>query len=317
MSQKKSDNLPIGDVISFISIVFLGIVVFFGMNFMTLGNKIPSIIVAVLLAVLMTVFVFFAAYAKSQNRNQDNWAKVKYAMLGLYIVALIPCYIYSAKFCEVQFEQDEIVKKVDANVSAINKMFDSFSKNCDARANAYGYQLKALLNHQEGKQKLVGMLGLKSIDDVNETAFNQAKESFLYKLKGNDYQALESEKDVLVQNCADNFNNWNIMSVSQYASDLGNVQEKFAKELQDIYEKSKTASEKDIPTFNASQYAVDDNIAEIFKSFPGFSIGGLLIILFLGLLGLIKYFTAPNPIVKEIGMGEASSITGGGGFIIK
>ena len=43
MSQKKSDNLPIGDVISFISIVFLGIVVFFGMNFMTLGNKIPSI----------------------------------------------------------------------------------------------------------------------------------------------------------------------------------------------------------------------------------------------------------------------------------
>ena len=42
-----------------------------------------------------------------------------------------------------------------------------------------------------------------------------------------------------------------------------------------------------------------------------------LVILFLGFLGLIKYFTAPNPIVKEIGMGEASSITGGGGFIIK
>ena len=308
MAQQKSDKLPIGDIISFISIVFLGIVVFFGMNFMTLGNKIPSIIIAVLLAVLMIVFVFFAAYAKSQNRNQDNWKKVTYAMLGLYLVALIPCYIYSAKFCEIQFGQSEIVKKVDANVSAINKMFDSFTNNCDSRANAYGYQLKALLNHQEGKQKLVEMLGLKSVNDVNETSVNQAKESFLYKLKGNEYQALEAEKDALVQNCADNFNNWNIMSVSQYASDLGNIQEKFAKELEDIYEKSKSSSEKDIPEFNATQYAVDDNIAEIFKSFPSFNLGGLLITLFLGILGLIKYFTAPSPTVKEIGVGSSSSI---------
>ena len=151
MAKQNSENLPIGDIISFISIVFLGIVVFFGMNFMTLGNKIPSVIVAVLLVVLMTVFVFFAAFAKSQNRNQENWSKVKLAMVGLYIVSLIPCYIFSAKFCEIQFGQDEIVKKVDANVSAINKMFDSYAKNCDARANAYGYQLKAYSSSQEGK----------------------------------------------------------------------------------------------------------------------------------------------------------------------
>lgn len=317
MSQTKSDNLVIGDIISLISIVFLGIIVFFGMNFMTLGNKIPSVIVAVLLTVLMTVLVFFAAYAKSQNRNQDNWAKVKYAMLIIYAILLIPCYIYSAKFFEIQFKQDEIINKVDANVSTINKMFDSYSKNCDARANAYEIQLNALYNHQEGRYKLVGMLGLKNIDDVDETAIKQAKESFLYKLKGSDFQALESEKNELVQNCANNFNNWNIMSVSQYASDLGNVQEKFADELQNIYEKSKTPSEKNIPNFDSSQFSINDNIAELFKSFPGFSLGGILIILFLGLLGLVKYLTAPNPTVKEIEMGEASAITGTGGFIVK
>lgn len=316
MAKQNSDKLPIGDIISFISIVFLGIVAFFGMNFMTLGNKIPSVIVAVLLTVLMTVFVFFAAFAKSQNRNQENWSKVKLAMIGLYLVALIPCYIFSAKFCEIQFGQDEIVKKVDANVSAINKMFDSYAKNCDARANAYGYQLKAYSSSQEGKSKLVSMLGLKSVEDVNQTAINQATESFLYKLKGNDYQALEAEKDALVQGCTENFNNWNIMSVSQYASDLGNVQEKFSNELQNLYEKSKNTTEKDIPEFNAAQFAIDSNIAEIFKSFPGFSLGGLLIMLMLGFLGMVKFITAPNPTVKPIAAGDSSSITGTGGFII-
>lgn len=316
MSQTKSDKLSIGDVISFISILFLGIVVFFGMNFMTLGNKIPSIIVAVLLVVLMLVFVFFAAFAKSQNRNQKNWAKVKYAMLVLYLISLVPCYIYSAKFFEIQFGKDEIVRKVDASVEAINKMFDSYNKNCDARANAYGYQLKALLNHQEGKIKLVGMLGLKSLDDVNETAVDQAVESFSYKLKSTDFQSLEAEKDALVKNCADNFNNWNIMSVSQYASDLGNVQEKFANALQDIYENSKNDYEKDIPSFDASQFAIEDNIAESFKAFPGISIGGLLIVLFLGFLGLVKLLTAPRPTVNEIGAGAASDIDNWGGMKI-
>lgn len=318
MSQKQSEKLPIGDIISFISIVFLGIVVFFGMNFMTLGNKISSIIVSVLLVVLMTVFVFFAAFAKSQNRNQDMWSKVKYAMIGLYILALIPCYIYSAKFSDIQFGRDDIVRKVEANTSAINKMFDSFSQNCESRANAYEYQLKALSNHEEGKEKLVSMLGLKSVDDVNETTIAQAKESFLYKLKGRDYQALEEEKDALVKHCSDNFDNWNIMSVSQYASDLGNVQERFAKELQDIYEKSKEDSEKNIPPFDAAQLAVSDNIAEIFKSFPGFSIGGLLMVLFLGFLGSLKFLMAPSPSVNEIKEGSADAIfRDGGSFIIK
>ena len=318
MTQKKSDNLSIGDVISFISIMFLGIVVFFGMNFMTLGNKIPCIIVSILLVVLMTVFVFFAAFAKSQNKNQKNWSVVKYAMVGLYLAVLAPCYIYSAKFCEIQFEQTEIVKKVDANVAAINKMFDTYDQNCDARVNAYGYGLKALLNHDEGKEKLVRMLGLNSADDVNETAIEQAKESFLFKLKNVDYQALEAQKDTLVQQCANNFNNWNILAVSQYASKLGNVQERYAQALDDIYEKSKSDAEKDIPPFDAAQFAVSDNIAEQFSAFPSFSVGGLFVVLFLGFLGLVKFFTAPNPTVKEIKVGEASSIIkDGGGLVVK
>ncbi len=315
--QKESDKLGIGDIISVISLVFLGIVVFFGMNFMTLGNKIPSIIVAVLLTVFMIVVVFLAAYAKGQNRNQDKWAMVKYAMLSLFLIALIPCYIYSAKFSEIQFGQDEIVKKVDANVTAINKMFNSFSENCEQRANAYEIELKALYNHEEGKEKLVEKLGLNSIDDVNETAISQAKESFILKLKNNDYQNLEMEKDVLVQNCADNFNNWNIMTVSQYASDLGNIQEKYAKELEKIYENGKSDSEKDIPDFNATQYASSDNIAEIFKSMPGLSFGGLFITLILGLFGLVKFLAAPSPSVQEIKDGDSSIITQSGGFIVK
>lgn len=312
----ESDKLGIGDIISVIALVLLGIVVFFGMNFISLGDKIPSVIVAVLLTALMIVFVFLAAFAKSQNRNQDKWTIVKYIMLALFLLALIPSYIFSAKFSEIQFGKDEIVKKVDANVTAINKMFNNFSENCEQRANAYEIELKALYNHEEGKAKLAEMLGLNSVDDVNETAISQARESFIVGLK-KDYQNLENEKNILVNNCADNFNNWNIMTVSQYATDLGNIQERFASELEKIYEDSKSDKEKDIPDFNATQFASSDNIATMFKSMPGFSVGGLLITLLLGFFGLIKFLTAPNPTVQEIKEGETSVITKSGGLILR
>lgn len=80
MENKKSGNLSKSDVISFVAIMLLGITVFFGMNFKTLGNKIPSVLVAVVLVVLMTVFVFLAAYAKLQNRNQSMWKMVETVM---------------------------------------------------------------------------------------------------------------------------------------------------------------------------------------------------------------------------------------------
>ena len=39
MGKTNSGNLSKGDIISFIALLILGVTVFFGMNFVTLGNK--------------------------------------------------------------------------------------------------------------------------------------------------------------------------------------------------------------------------------------------------------------------------------------
>ena len=67
MEQSKSGNLSIGDILSFVALIILSVAVFFGMNFMTLGDKISSAAVALLLLVLMLIFVYLAAHAKAQN----------------------------------------------------------------------------------------------------------------------------------------------------------------------------------------------------------------------------------------------------------
>ena len=316
MEKSKSDNLSKGDIISFIALLLLGVTVFFGMNFSTLGDKIQSVIVSVVLVTLMVVFVFLAAFAKAQNRNQDMWTKVEYAMLFLYVLALIPCYLYSSKFYDIQFNKTNIVKEVQANIDDINKMFGDYDKKCQTRSFSYKTALQAMSRDIQGRQKAAGILGI-SASHVNTQAIDQASESFLNHFRGNDYSQLLSEKTALENSVLNNFKNWNILLVPQYAEELGTAKEKYATGLQDIYDRYKGDIDgAEIPSFKASDYMSSESVVEHFTDKGSFSLYGILGILVLGGLGLIKYFLGEKRTVIAFKQGDSSVIMEDGGFSI-
>ena len=316
MEKSKSDNLSKGDIISFIALLLLGVTVFFGMNFSTLGDRIQSVVVSVVLVTLMVVFVFLAAFAKAQNRNQAMWTKVEYAMLFLYVLALIPCYLYSSKFYDIQFNKSNIVKEVQANIDDINKMFGDYDKKCQTRSFSYKTALQAMSRDVQGRQKAAGILGI-SASHVNSQAIDQASESFLNHFRGNDYSQLLSEKTVLENSVLNNFKNWNILLVPQYAEELGAAKEKYATGLQDIYEKYKGDIDgAEIPSFKASDYMSSESVVEHFTDKGSFSLYGILGILVLGGLGLIKYFLGEKRTVIALKQGDSSVIMEDGGFSI-
>lgn len=316
MEKSKSDNLSKGDIISFIALLLLGVTVFFGMNFSTLGDRIQSVVVSVVLVTLMVVFVFLAAFAKAQNRNQAMWTKVEYAMLFLYVLALIPCYLYSSKFYDIQFNKSNIVKEVQANIDDINKMFGDYDKKCQTRSFSYKTALQAMSRDVQGRQKAAGILGI-SASHVNSQAIDQASESFLNHFRGNDYSQLLSEKTALENSVLNNFKNWNILLVPQYAEELGAAKEKYATGLQDIYEKYKGDIDgTEIPSFKASDYMSSESVVEHFTDKGSFSLYGILGILVLGGLGLIKYFLGEKRTVIALKQGDSSVIMEDGGFSI-
>lgn len=315
MSDKNnSGNLSKGDVISFVALLLIGVLVFFGMNFKTLGDKIPSIVVAILIVILMTVFVFLAAYAKAQDRNQSTWKKVEYSMLVLYALALIPCYVYSAKFFDVQFDKDEVIKQVQSDTHDLNKLFNDYSRKCESRVSAYEIELESMLTTTEGRTKLASLLEINTPSSVTKESVTQAAQSFSKSLKGAEYKALEAEKNNLVKNCEANFNNWNIMFIPQYAYELGTAKGKYATELDRLYGKAQNSIEKNIPEFDTEAYTDESSILETFKSTDRFSVIGLIVILFLGILGLVKYLLGDKSTVIPIKEGDTSVIGEDGGF---
>lgn len=315
MAQENSNNLSKVDIVSFIAILLLGVTVFFGMNFSTLGDKIPSIIVAIVLVVVMTVIIFFAAYAKKQNRNQAAWKKVEYAMLVLYVLALIPCYLYSSKFFDIYFNKSEITKEAEKTMDGIDKMFDEYNRQCESRCGSYQMALEAMAKDAIGRRKIASLLDI-SPDKVNHEKIEQAVQSFNNQLVGAEYEELVKEKDETKANMQNSLKNWNIMYLPQYASELGSAQDTYASELVKLYNAPKNDYEQNVPQFDPSKVSEGENIAEIFSKTTGFSGLGLLAIIILGGLGALKYVLGEGRTVQELKAGDDSVITNDGGFTI-
>lgn len=315
MAKQKSDNLSKGDIVSFVAIILLGIIVFFGMNFKTMGDKVPSLIVAILLVVLMTVFVFLAAHAKAQNRNQSLWKGIEYAMVGLYVIALIPCYLYSAKFFGIYFNKSEITQQAQTDMDGINELFSEYNKLCESRCGVYQTTLEGMLTYEEGRAKIAAVLDMNP-EDVTQANVKQAIESFSSMLKGGEYKELEQQKNNLLTNVESNIKNWNILFMPQYAAELGSAKSKYAAVLKNIYDKHQNELEDTVAEFDASVCSSESTLADTFSGHAGFSVMGLLATLLLGTLGLVKYLLGEKRTVVPLRKGDESVITGDGGIII-
>lgn len=319
MNNSNSSKVSKGDVISFISLFILGIIVFFGINFLMLGNYVPSVIIAILLVVLMIVFVFLAAYAKAQNRDQSTWAVVKYSMLVLYLVALVPCYFGVAKFCEIQINKGDQNKGLQAEVKKevedINKLFQSFEMMCETRGSNLKTELDGLITYREGREKIISSFNLdKTQNEITEADVVNIRDSFVKTIM-KDFNSIKREKEALVQKCMSNLENWNILFLPESVSEFSAAKSRYAQQIEDIVTKiEKNPLEKEIPSFDIHDYDMETDVADKFKDWKIFSVLGLCITLFLGLLGLLKFFLGPKATVIPLKRGDASVITEDGGF---
>ena len=318
MKNSNSEKLSKGDVISFITLILLGVFVFLGMNFKTLGDKITSAFVAILLLILMFTSVFLAAYAKAQNPNESGWKKLEYAMVVLYLLTMVPSYLVVAKFFDVQFEKKEIIKEVEQELSDINELFASYKRQCESRTTNYQTELEAMLKSVEGRRQIVQTLGLeKQPKDLSSEDVEGAVDSFRRFLTGGqEYHNLQKEKEALGESCKQGFQNWDILFIPQYALELGNAKERFAEQLQQIFMEPKSPLESNVPQFETGNSKEACSVEKRFSGSVGFSFLGFLALIVLGGLGMCKYILGKKSDIVKVKGGDASVITNGGGMRI-
>ena len=313
---EKQDKIGFADVISLIAIVLLATIIFFGANFMTLGDRMAAIVGSDIGLVLMCVCIFLAAHAKAQERDENVWRIVQAICIGIYVLLLVPTYIVGAKFFNIQFDREGVMNEYRTDVDNINGLFSEYDRVCESRANAYRIRMQTMMTTPEGRAALAKEL---KIDEksLNQNRVDQAASIFLRTLKGNDYEMLVQEKDFLIANSETYFKNWNILFIPRYVSEIGGAYSVYADRLKEIYNSNNRESERNVPAFNPGTPANEGGLTDLFTSTFSFSLIGLIVIFFLGVLGLFKYLFGVKSRSVAPERGDASRIESGGGYRIR
>lgn len=318
MENTNSERITKLDVISFLALLVMGGTTFLGMYFKSLGNTVVSVLLSVLLWVLMSVFVFLAAYAKRQNRNQSTWKIVEYCLIVLYLVGLVPFYIMSSKFFDIQLQKGKIIETVQAKSDAIDNMFAEYDKLCDSRIGSYQTKLESMLKDEAGRRTLAGLWN-ENVDKIDSAMVSQAVRSFRDGLTGGPYAEVKELKKNHIERAKDDFKAWKIFKMPRYVQNLSSGISNCIEKLSEIYTKDyKTTGIETTPdVFDGTKYVSDDNdFKNLFTEVQGFSIITLVSVLIIGLLGLVKYIFGEKRTAIELKEGDASVIEDDGGFII-
>lgn len=320
MDNSNSGKVSKNDVISVIALLLLAVMVFFGMNFLMLGNYISSLIISILLFVLMTFFVFFASFAKAQNRNQSTWKTIGYSLIALYVAALIPCYMGVSKFLDIQFDKGDKNEGLQADIRKdiedIDSMFMDFETVSERRCKSFRTELESLCNHKEGREEIIELFEFegKNQSEITKDDVDILTESFRKTIM-KDFTSLKKEKDALVAKCTYNLDSWNLLYLPQYVVELSYAKENYADRLSTIAKESKkNPLEYNVPSFDVQKYNTKTNVLERFTNWKKFSFWGLLITVFLAFLGLFKYAFGQKSDIVPFKEGTASVITEDGGY---
>lgn len=298
MSEKKSGNISIANVIALIGLAGIGVVTFFGMLLHSSDGKPAGAILGALALVAGLGFLLFMSIrAKGAEDNPDKWRYVEWGCLAAYVIVAILFATPFQRFFYIFSEKDSMQSQARQEIRAIKQLYQE-----------YDHQQKKFLNDAtEQIQNYIASGQQKNIKDDLATYVEgigsnvngwSDKASAIVKLSG-DKQLVDIE---------DKIEGWNIMQLSSIASELEN-KDAGAWEMLESKIKKFEEQNKLIPViggggghpYRLDGYAKFDlgnkpepKFAQMLRSSDGDTALGWIIYVVLNLLVLLNYAVAPR-----------------------
>lgn len=144
MNQSK---FSLADVLTLLTAIAFGFVCFLSFNFITLGNTRPSVMIALIIALLMCCFALGAKWFKQTGRNFKSSFIIE---LILFLLFLITAFLSTDTFTHyfsVSSQKKEIKQELNNTISQAENMYLEYEKYAENRQAAYRSQLhKAVIS---------------------------------------------------------------------------------------------------------------------------------------------------------------------------
>lgn len=152
-------TFSLADVITLLTAVAFGFVCFLGTNFFTLGDTKQSIILAGIIAVLLSATALGAKLLKRTSRNFKTFFIWEMVLLTLFtILTAFVAYSPFPHYFVVSEQKIEIQKKLTTNIDQVKNMFSEYERYAENRKDLY-------------KSKLHSVVAAKSINPSEYTEY--------------------------------------------------------------------------------------------------------------------------------------------------
>ena len=132
MAEKKSNRVTIANVLTLLGLAGVGVISFYGMLLHTEDGK-PGmpILGAIALTTGLGLIIFLLVKAKTANENLNKWRIVEYVLLAAYVAVALLCAAPFMRFFFINSEMDNLKKKGLEEVTAIEKIYRDYDKQCE------------------------------------------------------------------------------------------------------------------------------------------------------------------------------------------
>lgn len=307
---KHNGNLSRGDLFSFIAIFIMAILFFFGLNFYTV-NLAVSLIAAISFLVVEYLLLSVSVYAKTQDDNLSKYGVLEKIAIVLFVLGLVPVYIFSTPFFNVQTNRRHIIESEGpAEVAEVRKLFSDFDELCIQRKTSYENIMLGCLNGNS-QADVMDLTAIFTDTEPTEIMISDEADNQFNLWETSQYRELEEEMVALSSSYNDALDSWDLVHLPEIASKFANEKKAYPSKLSQYYENEEayTYFEKKIEAddleFDFPGYKCD-SLSEAYFHNITFSLSGLIVFIILAVIGLLRYLVTnrSNKILPSMGKAE-------------
>lgn len=234
MSITKKGKITIVNIISILGLALLGFFTFMGAMFFSSGSTGTSVAIALGSVIVTALILSGAVYCKGVENHFDKWKKIEISLVIVFwIFAILPVR-YVIHFFEVIAEKEELLKAADADINAINRLFNDYEAY---ERSAMGVTLAGLENalgqpSDDATGTYFKDAAIRSTDDIRSWMATQR--GILTGSRGIDgfsYTRFHENVDSVAGAWHNSIKSWDVMFIAVHAGDLVEIVPQIASSL--------------------------------------------------------------------------------------
>lgn len=316
VTQQKSRDITIANIVSIVGAVLLMLFTFMGNSYKSGGELGWDIMISIGITGFTIFLLWFLIKAKGAENNLDKWKKAEFSTLVVYIIFALTTSIYGGvmHFFVVNDHKDDIKVYAEQDLAKIESMFNDFkeyeedaiSTTCTGLINATG-------NGQVCDADLNSFMEENRIEHTRTSAENYERIQTMNLIGKYEsyYEQFKAEKNEIKSVV----NSWSIMMIPTKANRIEKIAKAASTEFSKLSEEAKLpiilniSGKYTIEGYQHKEFNVDGGVESFqfrkaIRETSGFSFTALLVVLLIHTLLLFNYIVAYRTSTLDINDSE-------------